>query len=274
MRFMNGWRPILQMMLFIHCKKKGLAVEKYVSSLVKGCPQEQIDIILDLFNLKSNVHKYLYNLSDPMAFVKREKHGEEIVDTILDILIDFILEVIDDREEQQDKHVDSSITDSQYSSYHNKKGGTGGGGSTESQINYTPLILIFDTVYLLDEPSWKLLELVKEECKKIAIIMLVQTDTGGQPKIHSEATQFYQEVFGSNQGSIKIMDLPPFKSYDLEELLIELSPQYQQQMLEEINLQIQIDDPKTSIKNAEQCKIKERELKTKHLVAATFSRVS
>lgn len=45
-------------------------------------------------------------------------------------------------------------------------------------------------------------------------------------------------------------------------------------MLEEINLQVQIDDPKTSIKNAGQCKIKEKELKTKHLVSHTFSRVS
>jgi hypothetical protein len=27
-----------------------------------------------------------------------------------------------------------------------------------------PLILVFDTVYLMDEASWKLLELVKDEC--------------------------------------------------------------------------------------------------------------
>ena len=81
--------------------------------------------------------------------------------------------------------------------------------------------------------------------------MLFQTDTGGQPKIHSEATTFYHEVFSSNKGSIRIIDLPPFKSHELEELLTELSPQYQSEMLEEINLQIKIDDPKTSIKNPE-----------------------
>lgn len=40
-----------------------------------------------------------------------------------------------------------------------------------------PMVLIFDTVFHMDEPSFKLIELVKDECKSIAIILLVQTDT-------------------------------------------------------------------------------------------------
>jgi len=28
----------------------------------------------------------------------------------------------------------------------------------------TPLIIILDTAYLMDEASWKLLELIKDEC--------------------------------------------------------------------------------------------------------------
>ena len=49
------------------------------------------------------------------------------------------------------------------------------------------MIVILDTVYLMDEASWKLLELIKDECQRIAIILLVQTDTNNQPKIHLEA---------------------------------------------------------------------------------------
>lgn len=35
------------------------------------------------------------------------------------------------------------------------------------------LILIFDTVYLMDEASWKLLELIKDECYRIAVVLIV-----------------------------------------------------------------------------------------------------
>jgi hypothetical protein len=35
------------------------------------------------------------------------------------------------------------------------------------------IILMFDTVYLMDEASWKLLDLVKDECTRIAVILLV-----------------------------------------------------------------------------------------------------
>jgi hypothetical protein len=48
-------------------------------------------------------------------------------------------------------------------------------------------VVILDSVHLMDEPSWRLLELIKDECSKIAIIMCVQTDTNNVPKIHSEA---------------------------------------------------------------------------------------
>ena len=39
------------------------------------------------------------------------------------------------------------------------------------------MLVILDTVCLMDEASWRLLELIKDECSKIAIVMLMQTDT-------------------------------------------------------------------------------------------------
>lgn len=53
------------------------------------------------------------------------------------------------------------------------------------------MVLIFDTVHLMDEASWKLLELVKDECSDVAVVLLMQTDTNNQPKIHQEARSFY-----------------------------------------------------------------------------------
>lgn len=78
-----------------------------------------------------------------------------------------------------------------------------------------PMLLIFDTVFLMDEASWKLLELIKDECSQIAIILLMQTDTNNQPKIHPEAKVFYQETFGNHIELLKIIDLPPFKVEEL-----------------------------------------------------------
>lgn len=71
----------------------------------------------------------------------------------------------------------------------------------------------------MDEPSWRLLELIKDECSKIAIILLVQTDTNNQPKIHPEARSFFHETFGHHTDCIKVIDLPPLKVEDLSGLI-------------------------------------------------------
>lgn len=35
------------------------------------------------------------------------------------------------------------------------------------------MLVILDTVQLMDEASWKLIELIKDECRRIAIILLI-----------------------------------------------------------------------------------------------------
>lgn len=73
----------------------------------------------------------------------------------------------------------------------------------------------------MDEASWRLLELVKDECASIAVLLLMQTDTNNNVKIHPEARQFYEETFGgANRGSgLQVIDLPPFKVEDLQNLI-------------------------------------------------------
>lgn len=39
------------------------------------------------------------------------------------------------------------------------------------------MLVILDTAQLMDEASWKLLELIKDECQRIAVILLLQTDS-------------------------------------------------------------------------------------------------
>jgi predicted ATPase len=106
----------------------------------------------------------------------------------------------------------------------------------------------------MDEPSWRLLELIKDECSKIAIIMLVLTDTNNNTKIHPEARQFFMETFVQSASPITIIDLPPFKVDDLATLISDVSSKYQNSMGEEIHLMTFIEDPATSIKKPEVCK--------------------
>ncbi len=72
--------------------------------------------------------------------------------------------------------------------------------------------MVLDTVQLMDEPSWRLLELIKDECFRIAVLLLVQTDTNNSLKIHPEARQFFEETFAKN---LDVIDLPQFKAEDL-----------------------------------------------------------
>ena len=107
--------------------------------------------------------------NDPFQFVKREVYAEEIVDGVLDFLIDFIKAVLGERYEDEEDSEDFS----QNEKY-----------TKNPLLNGSPVMIILDTVYLMDEASWRLLELIKDECSRIAIVLLVQTDTNNNPKIH------------------------------------------------------------------------------------------
>ena len=51
MKFLNIWRPVLQMMMYIHCKKNNLQSDKIIKRLIKTTSDDRFDIILDIFNL-------------------------------------------------------------------------------------------------------------------------------------------------------------------------------------------------------------------------------
>ena len=163
-------------------------------------------------------------------------YAEETVDSILDFIIGFIKIVLGD--EQSFSEEFQSQSKSSVSAVGNPLGLTHG----------EPLLVVLDTVHLMDEPSWRLLELIKDECYHIGILLLVQTDTNNTIKIHPEARAFYDETFGSNQ-QITMVDLPQLKKEDLSLLISDIASKYQATMAEEIHLMTHIDDPEHSIKN-------------------------
>ena len=122
----------------------------------------------------------------------------------------------------------------------------------------------------MDEASWRLLELIKDECSRIAVILLVQTDTNNMPRIHPEARSFYNETFAHHADWLKTLDLPPFKVEDLAHLISDIAQKYQNFTAEEIHLMTNIDDPEHSIKNPEVCKQKEKDLRRQFMIQESY----
>jgi predicted ATPase len=95
-----------------------------------------------------------------------------------------------------------------------------------SQGSETPVLVIFDNVHLMDEASWKLLEIVREYCQRIAFVLLIQTDTNNKIRVHPEAQTYFNENFANNLQSIRIIDLPPLKVEEMNHLIGYLAPKY------------------------------------------------
>jgi hypothetical protein len=90
------------MMMFIHCKRNNLQVDKVIKRLMKNNFDEKFDIILDIFNrpeLKTHGPLKLPLPDDPIAFVKREKYNDDTVEDILDFMIEFIKEVLGEKDD-------------------------------------------------------------------------------------------------------------------------------------------------------------------------------
>jgi predicted ATPase len=140
----------------------------------------------------------------------------------LEFLIDFMREVLGEKSEED---FSEDLTKSVQSKVQNHD---------SVLFNENPMLIILDTVQLMDEASWRLIELIKDECRRIAIILLIQTDSNNQIKIHPEARQFFDETFRYHMNLIKIIDLPPLRVEELNSLIKDIAPKYRRMMIEEI----------------------------------------
>jgi hypothetical protein len=106
MKFMNIWRPILQMMLYMMSKRARMPVEDVLTLHLKNIKDERYAILLDVFGMtQMNAEGEIISLplpNDPLQFVKRERYSEEVVDGCLDCVIEFIKLVLGEKYEEED----------------------------------------------------------------------------------------------------------------------------------------------------------------------------
>jgi len=74
-------------------------------------------------------------------------------------------------------------------------------GEHEQQriVDSTPIILIFDSTHMMDSASWSLFDIVKDECKRVCIILLQLCDDLGELVVSSEALETFNQVWHSDR---------------------------------------------------------------------------
>ena len=58
-----------------------------------------------------------------------------------------------------------------------------------------PFIIVLDNAHMMDSASWELYAAIRDECDRIAIILLMQTDGDGEFKIHQACRDKFDEVW-------------------------------------------------------------------------------
>lgn len=140
------------MMLTVLARRRHSSPENVLNRLVPEIKDERLEILMDVFGLRHVSPEGelvpLPLVSESFQFVKREAYPEDLVDGVLDFLIDFINSVVGEGNDE-----------SQY--------------EEASESESTPLLLVLDTVQMMDEASWRLLELIRDEATNIAVILLI-----------------------------------------------------------------------------------------------------
>ena len=155
---------------------------------------------------------------NPIQFVLSEEYDEDIVEPIIVVLTEFIREVLDENSTVKKK---------------------------PNQLDVPPIILIFDNTYLMDQPSWRLIESVIFECNSIGFVMLMRTDSNGDPQLLPKAEDVAKSFLSTDKID-SVLELGSINESELNAMLLELAPRYYSQWNDEIEKMTEIPNVKDS----------------------------
>jgi len=226
--FLNIWIPILRAMLDILKTRRNMKKEVVLANLY----QNNEDIADKLFILEKIFDVELFKETEqiqlkeePLAFVQREKYSSDIEDPIIDFLSDFVQkELLNEIVLSSEKHMDISL-------------------------EVPPTIIFLDNVYMMDKPSWELLDNLKKNCKRIAFVLLIKINPNNQPIFSTGAEDIATEFLSHEDNNDVMIDLSDLEEEELKLMICDLSKQYEIQMNEEINKMTEILNPEKTLKN-------------------------
>lgn len=94
--------------------------------------------------------------------------------------------------------------------------------TTDQLSEKPPFVIVIDNAHNMCPTSWDLLEAITEECYRIVIILLMQSDDMDRIRIHPDSVKTFERVYNSIQDQIDIIkkDLPRLTKEDLAQILI------------------------------------------------------
>ena len=72
--------------------------------------------------------------------------------------------------------------------------------------------------------SWELLDMITQECDRLSILLLVQSDDMDRIKIHQDSVKTFEELYGKFEAIEK--DLPRLNEASIEEIIIANAQKY------------------------------------------------
>lgn len=121
--------------------------------------------------------------------------------------------------------------------------------SNEEEEQQPITIIILDNAHMMDVASWQLFEAINDDCSRIAIILLMQTDEADKLKIPADVKSVFESIWLSPQMEELIqIDLPFFDEKQLDQLLLACGHRYQSSYIDEIKKMTEIVDKENTIK--------------------------
>ena len=292
LQFLNAWRPILQMLLAYYCKKDSLRKDYVLKILLQSTQdstgtENKRELLREILGIPNEgqpsrrnqpgardthvtqlapTYKSPFLRANP--FIARPDYANEDRQQVIELLSNFVKLVLGETED-----VSGLI------SFDNKNRSRQMGGTSDDDdpSEQAPVIFVLDNAHLMDVASWQLYEALSDDCRRICIILLMQTDDQDNLKIGltgKDDKQIFETIWGDDSmEEMRVVDLPRLDPTALHNILAGYALKYQSSHMSEVQKMTEIVDPKTTIKNKPDSDAWRQRLVDKWQLAVKFSQV-
>jgi len=244
-------------MFTYYCKKENMKKDQLLKLILSASDGFQSneklhDVLADLLGVSYKRPPTLAKQVGPknraFPFIQRVDYEER--QDIIELVVVFVKLVIG---EVDDVSIDMQSTSQGAPWKNNRKHANSSDLENDNgpadQDSLPPMVVILDTAQYMDASSWQLYEAIRDDCFRICLILLLQTDDADELRVHPEAQKEFESVWNSkNMEDLRQVDMPTLDEKDLRELLVENANRYQESFKEEVRMMTHIVDMTKTIK--------------------------
>jgi len=194
----------------------------------------------------------------PFPFIMRPKYTEEETEIILQVMYNLVKLAIGEGEDlsqlrpghlsgvQEDAYEDSKSESSE--SFASQSVGS----KDETDNKSPPFIIVLDNAHMMDPASWELYEAIRDGCKRIVLILILQTDYNDSLKISPGSREVFDRIWSAPvMEDNRVIELPRFSIDNLESMLVGNAQRYFDTYMSEVDRMTEIINPNNTIKTVE-----------------------